>query len=73
MTNEVKIKGIYRHYKGNCYIVEDIATHCDNHEKYVVYKALYGDNKVWIRKYSDFVAEVDSKDQKYRFELIEGY
>ena len=24
---EVKIHGIYKHYKGNYYIVEDVATH----------------------------------------------
>ena len=30
---EVKIKGIYRHYKGDYYIVEDIATHSETLEK----------------------------------------
>ena len=30
---EVKIHGIYKHYKGNYYIVEDVATHTETGEK----------------------------------------
>lgn len=67
--NEVKIKGVYRHYKGDLYIVEDIATHSETLEKMVIYRALYGDNKLWVRPYSLFVDEVNKNNQKYRFEL----
>lgn len=66
---DIKIKGIYKHYKGNLYIVEDIATHSETLEKYVIYRALYGDNKLWIRPYSMFFDEVNKNNQKYRFEL----
>ncbi len=66
---EVKIKGIYRHYKGDYYIVEDIALHSETLEKMVVYRALYGDNKLWVRPYDMFVEEVEGKTQKHRFEL----
>ncbi len=66
----VKEKGIYRHYKGNLYLVETIAKHSETLEDMVVYRALYGDNSVWVRPLSMFVEEVEGKDQKHRFELV---
>lgn len=47
--NEIKVKSIYKHFKGNLYLVEDIATHSETREKYVVYRALYGDVGLYIR------------------------
>ena len=74
--NTLKIKGIYKHFKGNYYIVEDIGCDCDTLEELVIYRALYGDNKLWIRKKEDFLSEVDHNKypdvkQKNRFELQE--
>ena len=71
---EIKINGIYRHFKGDYYIVIDIATDSETNEKYVVYRALYGDNNLWIRKLDMFLSEVDHEKypdvlQQYRFEL----
>ena len=37
---ELKIKGIYKHFKGDYYLVEDVATHSETLEKYVVYRQL---------------------------------
>ncbi len=66
---EVKIKGVYRHYTGDYYLVEDIAINSETLEKMVVYRALYGDNKLWVRPYDMFFEEVEGKSQKHRFEL----
>jgi len=72
--NELKINGIYKHFKGDYYIIEDIARHSETKEKYVVYRGLYGDNELYIRPYDMFLSEVDRQkypnvEQKHRFEL----
>ena len=74
--NKLKIKGIYRHFKGDLYIVEDVAIHSETKEKYVVYRGIYGENQLYIRPYDMFLSEVDKQkypnvEQKYRFELQE--
>ena len=71
MKRELKIKGVYRHYNGGLYIVEDIIYHSETTEKMVAYRALYGDNKCWCRPYEMFMDEVNINGQKYRFELQE--
>ena len=63
---ELKIKGIYRHFKGDLYLVEDIARHSETDEELVVYRKLYGDCSLWVRSLDLFLSEVD---QRYRFEL----
>lgn len=67
--NKIKIKGIYRHFKGDLYLVEDIVYHSETNEKMVAYRALYGDNTLWCRPYDNFMEEVNKNGQKYRFEL----
>ena len=41
--------GKYRHYKGNDYEVIGIAKHSETLEPMVVYRALYGENEIWVR------------------------
>lgn len=66
---EVKINGIYKHYKGDYYIVLDIAYHSETLEKMIIYRSLYGENKLWSRPYDTFFDEVNKNGQKLRFEL----
>jgi len=73
---ELQINGIYKHFKGDYYLVIDIANHSETKEKYVVYRRLYGDMSLWIREYNMFLSEVDHEKypdvlQEYRFELQE--
>ena len=71
---ELKIKGIYRHFKGDLCLVEDVARCSEDDQEYVVYRKLYGDCSLWIRPKAMFLSEVDHAkypqvQQRYRFEL----
>ena len=73
---ELKINGIYRHFKGDYYIVEGIGIHSETKEKYVIYRGLYGDKEVYLRPYEMFLSKVDKEKypnvkQEYRFQLQE--
>lgn len=75
MNREFKLGDIVRHFKGNTYTIVTIAEHSETGETMVVYKAMYGDNKVYVRPYNMFASEVDHKKypevtQQYRFEVI---
>jgi hypothetical protein len=72
---EIKIHGVYRHFKGNCYLVEELAKDSETEETVVVYRKLYGDGSLWVRPLDMFLSEVDHEKypdvkQKYRFELV---
>lgn len=73
---EIKIGKKYRHFKGNMYRVENIALDCEDLKEKVIYRALYGDQNLWIRDKEDFLSEVGNRNdnitnQKYRFELCD--
>lgn len=41
--------GYYRHFKGNYYYLVELASHSETLEPMVVYRALYGEHKLWVR------------------------
>ena len=41
--------GRYRHYKGNEYEVLGMAPHSETLEEMVIYRALYGERRIWVR------------------------
>ncbi|PJA90130.1 MAG: DUF1653 domain-containing protein [Candidatus Magasanikbacteria bacterium CG_4_9_14_3_um_filter_32_9] len=63
--------GIYQHYKGNKYEVLGVAKHSETLEKMVVYKALYGNNQIWIRPLEMFLEIVEKDGKKVeRFKFV---
>ena len=72
-----KLHGVYRHFKGGYYLLEDVIYHSETGEKMVAYRALYGDGRLWCRSYDEFFSEVDFEKfpvvgQRWRFEGVEG-
>ena len=72
--DKVKVNGIYRHYKGDLYLVEDIATHSETGEKLVIYRGLYENSPLYARPMPLFLDKLDSDKakefgQENRFEL----
>jgi len=71
---ELKIHGVYKHFKGDYYLVEDIAKDSETKEEMVLYRRLYEDWGLCVRPKEMFLSEVDHEKypdvkQKYRFEL----
>jgi len=60
---KLKVGRIYRHYKGNEYLVLHLAKHSETLEELVVYQALYGEKGIWVRPLKMFLekVEVDGK------------
>lgn len=73
---KVEKNRIYRHFKGDYYIVIDTALNTTDDKTVVIYRELYGNGELFVREIGDFTAEVDrlkypTATQKHRFELQE--
>ena len=65
---------IYKHFKGDLYLVEGIVLHSESKEKMVLYRALYGNGLRYVRPLDMFLSKVDKEkypdvEQEYRFQL----
>lgn len=80
--NKLVIHGIYRHYKGDYYIVEGTARHTETGEELVIYRGLYdnvpsghGHDFLCARPKDMFLSEIEpakcrpGQIQQYRFQL----
>ena len=65
---------IYKHFKGDLYLVEGVVYHSETKEKLVLYRALYGNGLRYVRPLEMFLSKVDREkypnvEQEYRFQL----
>lgn len=75
LEREVKIGGIYKHFKGSYHKVICIAKDSEDLSLKVVYTHEDSD-EIWVRDKNEFLSEVDRNkypnvNQKYRFELVD--
>ena len=68
---EVLVGRVYKHFKGNFYLVVGTALNTETEEQMVIYKALYGDGQTFVRPLNSFTQKVEGKSQEHRFELQE--
>ncbi|MEF9952266.1 MAG: DUF1653 domain-containing protein [Clostridium sp.] len=64
---------VFRHFKGDLYLLMDIGIHSETEEKMAIYKALYDDYSVYVRPLNMFLSRVDKEKypqilQEFRFE-----
>ena len=59
--------GFYRHYKGGEYEVLGVVRHSESLEPLVLYRALYGEQGLWVRPHAMFFGALPSGAP--RFEL----
>ena len=51
---KLELNKVYKHFKGDLYIVLDVAINSETDKKMVVYRALYDDCKLYVRDYDMF-------------------
>ena len=66
--------GTYLHYKGKRYHVIGVAKHSETGEELVVYRALYGEQGLWVRPKTMFLEMVTVDGQEVpRFAYSEEF
>ncbi|MBQ6449798.1 DUF1653 domain-containing protein [bacterium] len=65
---KLSIPGVYRHYKGDLYLLEFTATDTETGETMVIYRGLYDPTKYWCRPLKMFSEVVNQGGQVHRFE-----
>ena len=73
---ELQIGRVYRHFKGDYYLVEGLAHDSESGVPCVIYRKLYGDGGLWVRPLEMFLSRVDREKypevrQEYRVQLQE--
>ena len=73
---EVLKNRVYKHFKGDYYLVVDIALDSETLKEMVIYRGLYNDGPLYVREISNFLSKVDKEKypnvkEEYRFELQE--
>lgn len=76
MQRTLQLGRVYRHFKGDYYLAEALASDSETGRPFVVYRKLYGDGSLWLRPLDMFLSPVDKEKypdaaQEYRFELVE--
>ena len=61
---EIQIGRVYRHFKGDYYLVEAVARDSETEQPVVIYRKLYADGGLWIRPLSMFLSRVDRKSTR---------
>jgi Protein of unknown function (DUF1653) len=65
------LPGLYRHYKGRLYQVLGTARHSESLEPMTVYRALYGEQGLWVRPAAMFAEQISIDGvQRKRFEKV---
>ena len=71
---EVIKNRVYKHFKGDYYLVLDVVINSETGEEMILYESLYGDGLKYVRPKEMFLSKVDKVKypkvkQVYRFEL----
>ncbi len=72
LNSNIKDEHFFRHFKGKWYMILNTAEHTETGEQVVIYKALYGENKIYCRPMKMFLEPTDKEkypdaEQEYRF------
>lgn len=76
MQRTLQLGRVYRHFRGDYYLAEALASDSETGRPFVVYRKLYGDGSLWLQPLDMFLSPVDKEKypdaaQEYRFELVE--